>query len=90
MCVDSPAENRAVHEARKLPFPIVADVDRGIVRDWGVLHAAGGPKGSDIALPAQFLIDRSGNVRWSFIAHVVTGSPTADAILASITPLLGE
>ena len=90
VCVDPPEQNREVVEALELPFPIVADVGRSTVRDWGVLHAGGGPKGSDIALPAQFLIDRTGRVRWSSVAAVVTGRPNPDELLQRLPALLGE
>jgi hypothetical protein len=40
-----------------------------------LLHGGGGPKGADIARPAEFLIDATGTVRWVNL----TGSATVRA-----------
>jgi peroxiredoxin len=35
-----------------------------VIRRYDVLHRGAGPKGTDVARPAEFLIDSSGIVRW--------------------------
>ncbi len=35
-----------------------------MTRRYDLLHPGAGPKGADIARPAEFLIDPSGTVRW--------------------------
>jgi alkyl hydroperoxide reductase subunit AhpC len=44
-----------------------AQVYRGkaeVIRRYDLLHRGAGPKGTDIARPAEFLIDPSGTIRW--------------------------
>jgi peroxiredoxin len=35
-----------------------------VIRRYDVLHPGAGPKGGDIARPAEFLLDSNGIVRW--------------------------
>ena len=35
-----------------------------MIRRYDLLHRGAGPKGTDIARPAEFLIDSSGIIRW--------------------------
>jgi peroxiredoxin len=45
-------------------FIFLADTNADVIRRYDVLHPGAGPKKADIARPAEFLIDRSGTVRW--------------------------
>ena len=45
-------------------FPILSDAKAEVVRRYDLLHKGAGPGGSDIARPAEFLIDSSGTIRW--------------------------
>jgi peroxiredoxin len=46
------------------PFPLLSDSKMHVIRRYGVLHPGAGPKGGDIARPAEFLLDSNGIVRW--------------------------
>jgi len=35
-----------------------------VIRRYDLLHRGAGPKGADIARPAEFLIDSTGTIRW--------------------------
>jgi len=35
-----------------------------VIQRYDLLHRGAGPKGTDIARPAEFLIDSSGIIRW--------------------------
>jgi len=35
-----------------------------VIRRYDVLHRGAGPKGTDIARPAEFLINSTGTIRW--------------------------
>jgi peroxiredoxin len=35
-----------------------------VIRRYDLLHRGAGPKGADVARPAEFLIDSSGTIRW--------------------------
>ena len=62
--VDTPDINRRQSQKLGFPFPLVSDAKTEIIRRYGVLHPGAGPKGTDIARPAEFLIDSSGTIRW--------------------------
>jgi peroxiredoxin len=53
-------------QSRKLgyTFPLLSDPNAKVIRRYDVLHPGVGPKGADIARPAEFLLDSNGIVRW--------------------------
>ena len=55
-------------EETGLPFDILIDETRAVARAYGVWHAWG-LDAYNIARPAVFLIDRTGTVRYSFVAR---------------------
>lgn len=67
---DPPAKARQVALSNKLDFPVLSDASLEAIRAYGVLHAAG-RAGRDIALPANFLIDRNGQIVWQHVARRV-------------------
>lgn len=71
-------------ERGNLPFPILADEERSITREFGLLHRGGGPGGSDIALPAQVLIDTNRQVRWQYVADHIQNRLSAEQVLERV------
>ena len=45
-------------------FPFLSDANAEVIRRYDLLHAAAGPKGADIARPAEFYVDATGTVQW--------------------------
>ena len=62
--VDPPDVNQRHSQKLGYTFPLLSDPDAKIIRRYDVLHPAAGPKGTDIARPAEFLLDSNGIVRW--------------------------
>ena len=62
--VDTPEINQQQCQRRGFTFSLLSDANAEVIRRYGVLHPGAGPKGVDIARPAEFLIDPSGTVRW--------------------------
>jgi peroxiredoxin len=62
--VDPPEINRRQSQKLGYTFPLLSDPNAEVIRRYDVLHPRAGPKGTDIARPAEFLIDSSGVVRW--------------------------
>jgi len=62
--VDPPEINRRQSQKLDYTFPLLSDPKAEVIRRYDVLHAGAGPKGADIARPAEFLIDSNGMVRW--------------------------
>ena len=61
---ESPEINRPHRQELGFTFPILSDEKAEVIRRYDLLHAKGGPDGTDIARPAEFLIDSTGTVRW--------------------------
>ena len=62
--VDPPEINRRQSQRFGYTFPLLSDRKAEVIRRYDVLHPGAGPKGADIARPAEFLIDSNGMVRW--------------------------
>jgi len=62
--VDPPDVSRRQSQRMGYTFPLLSDPDAKIIRRYDVLHPGAGPKGADIARPAEFLLDSNGVVRW--------------------------
>jgi alkyl hydroperoxide reductase subunit AhpC len=56
---DSPACHSAFTAAAKLPFPLLSDLHRTVIRSYGVLDAD-----RNVAWRSTFVIDRDGVLRW--------------------------
>jgi peroxiredoxin len=45
-------------------FPILSDPGAAVITRYGLTHKGAGIGGADVAKPAEFLVDRTGTVRW--------------------------
>ena len=70
-----------------LPFDILIDETRTVAKSYGVWHAWG-LDAYNIARPAVFLIDRSGTIRYSFIAKRQDQYPSSQEIMGEIEKML--
>jgi len=62
--VDPPEINRRQSQKLGYTFSLLSDPKAQVIRRYDVLHPKAGPKGTDIARPAEFLIDSNRIVRW--------------------------
>lgn len=62
--VDPPDINKRHSQKLGYTFPLLSDPNAKVIRRYDVLHPGAGPKGTDIARPAEFLLDSDGIVRW--------------------------
>jgi methyl-accepting chemotaxis protein len=69
-----------------LPFNILVDESRDVLRTYGVWHRFG-LDAWNIARPALFAIDRSGAIQYSFIGETQEEFPAPDEIRAVLTRL---
>ena len=65
--VDAADASEALRVHLRLPFPILCDTERRVVREWGIYNS--GEKGG-IAKPAVFIIDASHVVRYAAVNAV--------------------
>ena len=82
---DSEPVRRYIEETG-LPFNILIDETRDVLRAYGVWHPVG-LFSWNIARPALFLIDPAGAIRYSFIADRQDEFPSHDDILSAIKGL---
>jgi len=62
--VDSPEINRRQRQKLGYTYTFLSDPKGEVIQRYDLLHRGAGPKGTDIARPAEFLIDSSGIIRW--------------------------
>jgi peroxiredoxin len=62
--VDSPEVSRNLMQQAGYTFSFLSDQKTEVIRRWDLVHAGAGENGADIARPAEFLIDKTGTVRW--------------------------
>jgi len=67
-----------------LPFNILVDDERVVVKLYGVWHRIG-LDAWDIARPAVFLVDRDATIRYLFVAGRQDEFPTPDELLEAAT-----
>jgi peroxiredoxin len=74
--VDGPEKSEALRVHLSLPFPILSDAERRVVRGWGIYNSK--EKGG-IAQTAVFVID-AGGVRFAARDDVMRRVPAADIV----------
>ena|SRR5438874_1982880 len=62
--VDTPEQSETLRQKADYSFTFLSDPNLAAIKRYGVVHKDAVEKGRDIARPAEFLIDRSGTVRW--------------------------
>ena len=62
--VDPPDITKRQSQKLGYTFPLLSDPDAKVIRRYDVLHPGAGPKGADIARPAEFLLESDGIVLW--------------------------
>ena len=66
-------------------FPLLSDAKAEVIRRYDVFHHGGGPKGADIARPAEFLIDSGGIIRWVNLTESVAVRARPEQVLKPST-----
>ena len=62
--MDTSEINRRQRQKLGYTYTLLSDPKTEVIRQYDVLHRGAGPKGTDVARPAEFLIDSSGIIRW--------------------------
>ena len=80
--VDSAQQSTELCKRLRLTFPVLSDPKAETIRRYHLLHQGGGPDGTDIARPAEFLIDSAGIIRWENFTEDVRVRARGDEMLA--------
>jgi len=85
--VDTPEVSRDLANKAGYTFTILSDPKAETIRRYNLLHKGGGPDNSDIARPAEFLVDTTGTVRWTNFTEDIRIRAKADQMLAAAKEL---
>ena len=76
---DSPADGQKLASELKLTYPILSDVYKNFIRQYGVLHPTEG-----IARPSMFIVDKQGRIAWKYVGLEASDRPPMDTILQQL------
>ena len=85
--VDPPEINRRQSQKLGYTFPLLSDSKAGVIRRYDLLHPGEGPKGADVARPAEFLIDSNGIVRWVNLTDNIAVRARPEQVLSAFNQL---
>ncbi len=85
--MDPPEQSKKLAADRGYTFPILSDAERRVIRHYDLVHPGGGPGGTDIARPAEFLLDADGIIRWVNLTESYRIRAKPEDILAVIDRL---
>jgi peroxiredoxin len=75
--VDTAAESEALRAQLSLPFPILCDTKRRVIREWDLLNTR---ERGGIAKPSVFVIDPGLIVRYAAVDTVVSRVPATEIL----------
>jgi peroxiredoxin len=79
LSADAPADGQKVASELNLTYPILSDVYKNYIRQYGVLHPTEG-----IARPSMFLVNKEGKIVWKYVGTEASDRPPMDTILQQI------
>ena len=82
--VDPPEINRRQSQKLGYAFPLLSDSKAEVIRRYDVLHPGAGPKGVDIARPAEFLLASNGVVRWLNLTENIAVRARPEQVLEAL------
>jgi len=85
--VDPPDINQRQSQKRGYTFPLLSDSNAKVIRRYDVLHSGVGPKRTDIARPAEFLLDSNGIVRWVNLTENIAVRARPQQVLEALNQL---
>jgi peroxiredoxin len=84
---DENAQSQRLADGLRLGYRFVADPDLAVTRRYGLIHARGGPGGSDVPRPATVLLDREGVVRWVSLSRNYQVRPDPRDVVRAVRAL---
>jgi hypothetical protein len=87
---DTEAILKDFSQRHSISFPLLADPQSGIIRQYGVLNAEAKGMNRGMAFPGFFYIDPSGKIKEKFFEAAYTDRYTANNVIARLFPELVE
>jgi peroxiredoxin len=85
--VDPPDVSENLRRKQGYTFLFLSDPNAEVIRQYDLLHPRAGPEDHDISRPAEFLVDRSGTVRWENFTEDIRVRARAEQLLAAAQAL---
>lgn len=85
--VDSPETNRAQLAKAGYTYTVLSDPRAEVIRQYDVMHEGAGMNGQSVARPAEFLLDRTGTVRWRNLTEDYRVRASAEDVLREAAAL---
>jgi peroxiredoxin len=85
--VDPPAASADLAQRVGYTFPILSDQNAAVTRQYNLLHEGAGIEGAPVARPAEFLLDRTGTVRWRNLTEDYRVRARVEQILEQVQAL---
>lgn len=82
--VDPPDVSKHHRQKRGFTYEFLSDPKAEVIRRYDLLHAGAGPKKTDIARPAEFLIDSSGVIRWVNLTENIAVRARPEQVLEAL------
>ena len=89
LSVDTPEINRRQRQKLHFTYTFLSDPKAEVTRRYDLLHADAGPKGTDIARPAEFLIDSTGIIRWGNLTENIAVRARPEQVLKAFDKMAG-
>lgn len=88
--VDGPQVNQRQMSKMGYKFTFLSDEKTDVIRRYDLLHKGGGPKGSDISRPAEFLVDPLGKIVWMNLTESIGVRTRPDQVLRAFDESAGQ
>ena len=88
--VDTPEINRRQIQKLGFRFILLSDTQAQVIRRYDLLHPGGGPRHTDIARPAEFLIDSTGTILWAKLTASVAVRARPEQVLKALDEISGK
>jgi len=77
---DAPADGQKVATELHLTYPILSDIYKNFIKQYGVLHPTEG-----IARPSMFVVNKEGKIVWKYVGTEASDRPPIDTVLQQIS-----
>ena len=88
--VDTSEINRRQRQKLGYTFTFLSYSKAEVIHRYDLLHAGAGPKGTDIARPAEFLIDSTGTIRWVNLTENIAVRARPEQVLKAFDEMGGR
>jgi peroxiredoxin len=76
---DPPGDGQKLAAEMKLTYPILSDLYKNFIKQYGVLHPQEG-----IARPSMFIVNKEGKIVWKYVGMEAADRPPVNIVLQQL------